>query len=306
LLPGVVVRAYGKWFEVALRDEPRSLLSTVRGTVRRERRRTDLVAVGDRVQVIDVGADEGQIEVVEPRSRALKRLARNTRDTEQVILANPDQVLFLFAVRHPKPHLRMLDRFLVLAESEQLPAMIGVNKVDLDDDAETAAYARELFHDYGAVYPVFYLSAATGRGIPELRAALTGKITAIAGPSGVGKSTLLNALDPAGMRETGDISAATGKGRHTTTAARLYRIDDDPPTFVADTPGMRALALHGIASDELDHAFPELRPYLGDCLYQDCTHLHEPGCAVREAVAKGEIPSARYESYASLRRGDAG
>jgi ribosome biogenesis GTPase len=302
-LPGVVVRAYGKFFDVQLRDSDRTLLSTVKGTLKRERRRTDLVAVGDRVWVVDVGEGEGQIEAVEPRSRVLARPARNTADVEQVILANPDQVLLVFAVRHPEPHRRMLDRFLVLAEYAGLPALIGVNKIDLDDaEPDGTSRGRAVFGDYEAVYPVFYLSARTQRGIAELSDALRGKITAVAGPSGVGKSSLLNVLHPQGRRAVGDISAATGKGRHTTIATQLYRIDRN--TFIADTPGIRSLAMHGVTPAELDRCFPELRPWLGQCFYADCTHLHEPGCAVREALAQGNIAPARYESYVALRRGD--
>ncbi len=306
-LPGVVVRAYGKYFDVQLNDEPRVLLSTVKGSLKRERRRTDLVAVGDRVWVVDVGEGEGQIEAVEPRTRVVARLARNTQDVEQVILANPDQVLFLFAVKEPEPHRRMLDRFLVLAESAGLPAMIGVNKIDLDGpvlDNPDSTRAEAIFGDYRAAYPVRYLSVATGAGVEALRADLEGKVTAVAGPSGAGKSSLLNALHPEGDRAVRSISAATGKGRHTTIATQLYRIA--PDTFVADTPGIRALALHGVAPETLDCCFPELRPYLGECFYHDCTHLHEPGCAVRDALEAGKIAPERYESYAALRRGDQG
>ena len=307
-LSGVVVRAYGKFFEVRLDDEPRTLLCTVKGTLKRERRRTDLVAVGDRVWATDVGEGEGQIEAVAPRMRVLARLARQTEDVEQVILANPDQALFLFAVREPEPHRRMLDRFLILAEAKGLPALIGINKSDLDAPApgeppNGRRLSEAIFGDYEAVYPVHRLSATTGEGLAELRAALAGKVTAVAGPSGVGKSSLLNALHPAGDRAIGDVSDATGKGRHTTTATRLYAIEGEPGTFVADTPGIRALALIGVPAENLDGYFPELRPYLGECFYADCTHLHEPGCAVREALEAGAIPVARYESYAALRRG---
>ncbi|MFM9106779.1 MAG: ribosome small subunit-dependent GTPase A [Chloroflexota bacterium] len=299
------MRAFGKFFETRL-DDGSSLLSTVRGTVRRERLRTDLVAVGDRVWVTDVGEGEGQIELVEPRRSALGRLARNTQDVEQVILANPDQALFLFSVRDPEPHPRMLDRFLVLAESRGLPAAIGVNKMDLDGPAPdgSASLARSVFAVYEPVYPVFYLCARTGRGMEDLLAFLRGRITAVTGPSGVGKSSLLNHLDPGGDRDVGVISGATGKGRHTTTATVLRRIPGLPDTWVADTPGIRSLSLLGIAPDEFDRCFPELRPFLGQCFYADCTHLHEPGCPVREAVAAGRIPARRYESYAALRRGE--
>jgi ribosome biogenesis GTPase / thiamine phosphate phosphatase len=304
-LPGVVVRAYGKFFTVALADG-RELLSTVKGVLKRHRRGTDLVAVGDRVFVRDVGEGEGRIESVEPRTRTLSRLARHTNDVEQIILANPDQALFLFAVRNPEPHLRLLDRFLVMAESRSLPAIIGVNKMDLDVSGadDEPSLARSLFDGYRDIYPVYYLSAKTGQGIAELRQALNGKITAVAGPSGVGKSSLLNVLDPTRDRAVGAISAATGKGRHTTTATVLHRIPDEAQTFVADTPGIRALSLQGVASDELDQFFPEMRPYFGQCRYADCSHVSEPGCAVQAAVDAGKVQRARYESYVSLRRGD--
>ncbi len=300
--PAVVVQAHGLFFRVQLRDEPRMLIATVKGALKRERRGTDLVAVGDRVWVTDVGAGEGQIEAIEPRGRVLARLARRTEDVEQVILANADQALFVFAVREPEPHLRMLDRFLVLAESRDLPALIGVNKMDLDEPVDGERLAERLFGDYVPIYPVLFLSALTGEGIDDLMARLAGKVTAIAGPSGVGKSSLLNDLHPEVERAVGELSTATGKGRHTTTATRLYRIG--PDTYVADTPGIRALALQGIPRETLDEYFPEFRPFLGRCFYPDCTHLHEPGCAVREAVEEGAISTERYESYASLRRGD--
>lgn len=304
-LPGVVVRAYGKFFTVKLADG-RELLSTIKGVLKRQRRGTDLVAVGDRVLVRDVGEGEGRIEAVEPRMSTLSRLARHSDDVEQVILANPDQALFLFAVRDPEPHLRLLDRFLVMAESRKLPALIGVNKMDLDVVAADGqpSLARSLFGRYEQIYPVYYLSAKTRQGIDALRQALDGKITAVAGPSGVGKSSLLNVLDPARDRAVGPISAATGKGRHTTTATVLHRIPGEAQTFVADTPGIRALSLQGVGADELDSLFPEMRPILGQCRYADCSHLSEPGCAVLAAVDAGPITRERYESYASLRRGD--
>jgi ribosome biogenesis GTPase len=303
-LPGIVVRAFGKFFSVQLRDEPRALLSTVRGTLRRERLRTDLVAVGDRVWVTDVGEGEGQIEAVEPRSSVLARLARRTEDTEQVILANPDQALLLFAVRHPEPHRRMLDRFLVLAESRGLPVIVGINKIDLDEgeSGEALDCARSVFADYEPIYPVLYFSIRENIGVDLLAERLQGKITVVAGPSGAGKSSLLNRLDPDRTRMIGEISAATGKGRHTTTAAEIFRLPRD--TYVADTPGIRALSLQGVRPEELDSFFPEFRPYVGSCFYPDCTHLHEPGCAIREALGGGVVSTERYESYAALRRGE--
>jgi ribosome biogenesis GTPase / thiamine phosphate phosphatase len=305
LLTGVVIRAYGKFFTVQLADG-RELLSTIKGSLKRRRRGTDLVAVGDRVAVTDVGEGEGRIDSVEPRRSALSRLARHTGDVEQIILANPDQVLFLFAVRNPEPHPRLLDRFLVMAESRNLPALIGVNKMDLDEPGTDGhpSLAHRIFDRYEGIYPVYYLSAKTGQGLDLLRETLEGKITAVAGPSGAGKSSLLNVLDPSRERTVGAISDATGKGRHTTTATVLHRVPGHAETYVADTPGIRALSLQGVDANELDELFPEMRPFLNLCRYADCSHLTEPDCAVRAAVDDGQISRERYESYATLRRGD--
>ena len=294
---GTIVKAYGKWYEVALDDSDRILLSTPKGLLKRERRGTDLVAVGDRVSVIDVGDDEGRIEAIQPRTSVLARLARKTRDTEQVLVANPDQALFIFAAREPVPHPRMLDRFLVLAESRNLPARIAINKSDLVEPGDPP-----VFPEHRSIYPVHDVSVRTGSGIDELRQHLQDKITVVAGPSGVGKSSLVNVLVPDRVQSTATVSDATGKGKHTTTAAELFRIDAD--SFIADTPGIRALALQGVDMDDLADCFPEFRPYLGNCRFNDCTHLHEPGCALLEAVAAGEVSDARYQSFASLRRGD--
>jgi ribosome biogenesis GTPase / thiamine phosphate phosphatase len=297
VLTGTVTKAYGKFFEVALDGTHRTLLSTPKGILKRERKGTDIVAVGDRVTVIDVGDGEGRIEFVEPRTSVLARLARHTRDTEQVLVANPDQALFLFAATEPTPHPRMLDRFLVLAESRDLPAVIGVNKVDL-----LSGWSAVAFPEHRGIYPVIDISVRTGLGLNELRAEMAGKITVIAGPSGVGKSSLVNALNPDLGLAVSTISESTGKGKHTTTAAQLFRLG--PETYVADTPGIRALALQGVAPEDLPECFPEFREYIGHCRFNDCTHIHEPGCAIREAVGEGVIGIGRYESYVSLRRGD--
>ncbi len=301
-LPGLVTRAHGKFFDVSLRDEERVLLATVRGSLRRERQRTDLVAVGDRVWVVDVGEGEGQIEGVEPRQRVLARLARHTRDTEQVLLANPDQALFLMAVRNPEPHPRALDRWLVLAESRGLPAIIGINKIDLDD-AELSR-AKSLFGPYESIYPVIYLSVREGTGLDRLRELLDHRISVVAGPSGAGKSSLLNALDRSEQRDVGSISEATGKGRHVTTGTRLSIVA--PGTYVADTAGVRSILFQGVEPEALPGYFPEFRPFLGACLFADCTHVNEAGCAVLAAVETGAIGRERHESYSRLRRGDAG
>lgn len=302
-MEGVVVRAHGKWFTVEVSGSDVIWLATPKGTLKRGRRLSDPVVVGDRVLLSDAGDGEARIEQVFERRTILTRPQRGSNVNEQILLANLDQALFVFAVRRPEPHRRMLDRFLVLAEDRQLPAMVGVNKIDLDETLPDGSLrSRSVFADYEAIYPVFYFSTKSGEGIPSLRNAIQGKTTVLTGPSGVGKSSVLNALGAERQREVGVISEATGKGRHTTTSAELIRLDEE--TFVADTPGIRSLAMHGVPPEVLDQRFRELLPYLGSCFYPDCKHLTEPGCAVLEALAEGNIAPERYESYAALRRGE--
>jgi ribosome biogenesis GTPase len=302
-MDGVVVRAHGKWFTVEVPGSGTVWLATPKGTLKRGRQQSDPVVVGDRVRIVDVGDGEARIEEVAERRSVLTRPQRGSTINDQILLANLDQALFIFAVRHPEPHRRMLDRFLVLAEDRGLTAMIGVNKIDLDETLpDGELLSRSIFGDYESIYPVFYFSARTGLGIPPLRATMQGTTTVLTGPSGVGKSSILNALGAERTREVGAISEATGKGRHTTTSAELIRLDD--ATFVADTPGIRSLAMHGVAPDVLDRRFREFLPYLGLCFYADCKHLTEPGCAVLDAVTDGKIVPERYESYAALRRGE--
>lgn len=302
-LLGVVVRSHGLWHEVKPVDDHAApvVIATLRGQLKRRRRGTDVVAVGDKVWYRLLPDDEAVIEAVEPRTRTLGRTARHTRDVEQVILANPDQVFFVFSIQQPEPHLRMLDRFIILAELQDIPVQIVVTKMDLDG-RDGSPPAAEVFQDYTQSFPVHFVSVVTSAGMDDLRQAMEGRISAVAGPSGVGKSSLLNVLDPKGARETNEVSTATGKGRHTTVGARLHTLGDG--TFVADTPGMRAIAMAAVDPAHLDWCFRELRPFLGDCFYADCTHVHEPDCAVRAAVAAGDIPEGRYESYAALRQGD--
>jgi ribosome biogenesis GTPase len=220
---------------------------------------------------------------------------------EDVILANPDQLLVVFAIVEPEPHLRMLDRFLVIAEANELPAVICANKLDL----ASAAHAEERFGLYSRIgYPVVYASAIMGEGIDELRTLLSDRVTVISGPSGVGKSSLLNALQPGLNVQIGEISEVLNKGRHTTRAAQLYALPFGTDTFVADTPGIRELGLYEIDEQSLGFYFREFVPFVHSCRYPNCTHDHEPGCAVRKAVEEGEINTERYESYLRLLHGE--
>ncbi len=280
---------------------------TMRGSLKRERRRTDPLAVGDRVEFLlttpDVDPPEGVIEAVLPRVRTLSRLARGRDDVQQVIVANPDLLVVVFAIREPEPHPRLVDRFLLVAEAQQLPVVICANKIDLVDPEQVEAEVAERFApQIAAGYRVLPTSARSAAGMEALEELLQGQVSAFAGPSGVGKSSLLNTIAPERNERTGEVSTATGKGRHTTTWTTLVRLGAD--TWIADTPGIRALRVWGVNTNELDHLYPEFRPYLDTCFYDDCHHTHEPRCAVRDALEAGAIHPERYASYVALREGE--
>ena len=214
-----------------------------------------------------------------------------------MIVANLDQVLVVFACADPMPHLRMVDRFLVVAEHNEVEAVVVANKVDLVG----LRAAREIFSGYEAIgYPVHYVSAREGIGVEELDDRLVGRVSVVTGPSGVGKSTLLNAIQPGLRIETGAVSEAVHKGRHTTTSAELHPLTGPGGGYVADTPGLRELGLWQVPAEELAWCFPEMREVLGACAFNDCRHLAEPRCAVLAAVAAGRISEARHDSYRRL------
>jgi len=262
----------------------------------------DPVAVGDRVRVLPTGGGNGVIEeVVAHAGGAFTRLDPQRGQGKIRSVSGIDQMIAVFAAREPSPHLRMLDRFLVLAEAQGLAALICINKVDLGIEpwlAERLAAYR------AAGYAVVLTSVASGEGIAELRERLAGRTSAFLGPSGVGKSSLLNALQPELGQRVSEVSGSTGKGRHTTTGTRFFPLDGPDGGSIADTAGIRQLALGKAADGRLDFYFPEFRPFLGACHLSDCSHLHEPACAVRAAVANGAIDRGRYESYCRLYGGE--
>ncbi len=255
----------------------------------------DPPAIGDWVE-IEENREQCVITAVLPRKSTLARRMAGTSVGRQVLIANVDQVMVTFAAANPTPHTAMLDRFLVVAEDDDLPAHIVVNKIDLVNPREI----KPLIESYKkAGYPVYYTSARTGEGLAELQHALDGKASVFVGPSGVGKSSLLNTLYPGLDLKVGQVNEAYGKGRHTTVGGLLVKLPGG--AAVADTAGLRELGLWMIPPNELPHAFPEFRPYLGQCRFSDCAHLKEPGCAVLAAVERGEISPARYNSYVKLR-----
>ncbi len=312
---GIVLSGTGGVWRVR-RDDDEIVEASLRGRVKKSNagRRADgslrrdtvsaaadtlKLAIGDRVQLETDERGASAIAGILPRRSRLARRAPGGGHGERVVAANVDQVVVVFAAAKPEPHPRMLDRFLVIAEANGLNARVVINKVELVGGADVA---QQRWADYErAGYPVHYTSAKRHEGLEELRHALTGVVSVFAGPSGVGKSSLLNAIFPGLDLRVGEISASVNKGRHTTVGGYLHPLPGAEGGYVADTPGLREVGMWALPAAELDVCFPELRPYLAECRFSNCTHRVEPECAVRAAVEAGELSPARYDSYVRLR-----
>jgi ribosome biogenesis GTPase len=294
---GLVIRSQSGFLTVETDSGP--VTCRLRGRLKRGPRLGDIIAVGDWVKISVLPDGSGMIEEIEERQHMFTRMAPTPRgEYQQIIIANPDQVILVFACAAPEPRLRMLDRFLIVAEKEGMPVAIVFNKVDLVG-IEQAQARFDLYEDLG--YPVLFTSVEDGRGLDQLKERLVGRISALAGPSGVGKSSLLNVIQPGLGLAARDVSRATRKGKHTTVVRELFPLDEGG--YVADTPGLKALALWDIEPEEVDGYFPELRELVADCQFNNCTHINDPGCAVLKAVEDGQVSTERYESYVRLRTG---
>jgi ribosome biogenesis GTPase len=286
LLGRVLERDGAQYRVVGPEGEIRAVL---RGKLKRD---TPRVVVGDIVEFEpEPGGALFGIVGVQERSSLLERRTPEGRGTRPVA-ANLDQVLVVSAAVDPAPVPQLIDRLLVLAEANSIPAAAIVNKVDLAPGIALADRLR------GAGYDVFATSAATGDGIAELRARLHGRVSVVTGPSGVGKSSLLNAVQPGLRLRTGEISAKVRRGKHTTVSAVMIPLDEGG--YLLDTPGFSEVGLWGIVPRELASCFPEMRPCIGECRYADCRHVSEPGCAIRALVERGAIAADRYDSYRVL------
>lgn len=295
---GVVIRSTGSWIDVQVTG--RVVRTRVRGRFRlRGWAETNPVAVGDRVTVRLNGDDTGLITDVDDRRNQLSRRAAGKRiGQEHVLVANVDAVWIVQSVRLPRLNPGFIDRVLVAAEAQDLMVGIVINKTDLADDADTEwlALVGGLYRSLG--YTVYFTSALTGDGIDMFRSELVGATSVLTGPSGVGKSRLLNAVEPGLDLRVGAVSDKTRKGRHTTAHASLRVLSEGG--FVIDTPGIREFGVLNLEPWELSHYFPEFRTPLRSCRFPACTHDHEPQCAVKEAYLEGSISEDRYSSYLNI------
>lgn len=291
---GTVVRATGSWYDVLHDGEP--VRCRIRGRLRLKGvRSTNPVVVGDEVRCEeDENGDHVIVDIV-PRRNYVIRRASNLSKESHIIAANIDRALLMVTLRQPETPPEFVDRFLVTCEAYKIPVVILLSKIDLQD-AEAVAAFRAVYE--GAGYEVLEVSATDGAGVERVRELLAGCRTLVSGNSGVGKSTLIRTIDPTLDIRTGEISESHHKGRHTTTFSTMYPLAGGGA--VIDTPGIKGFGLLDIDDAELWHYFPEMMRTAPGCRFYNCTHTHEPGCAVIEAVRSGDISLARYESYLKI------
>ncbi len=301
-MTGLVIKNTGSNYLVRT-DDRKLITCKIKGNFRLKGiRTTNPVAVGDKVTVAATDEETGYITAITPRKNYIIRRASNLSKQAHILAANLDQVCLVVTLFHPTTSTTFIDRFLATAEAYRVPAVIVINKIDLlveDDDREYLSAVKYLYESIG--YPVITLSAKTGEGLDRLKDCLNGKITLFSGNSGVGKSTLINDLIPTLNLATAEISASHDTGMHTTTFSEMFEVPGmSPDTYIIDTPGVKGFGTLEFDRHEVSHFFPEIFKYSSGCRYGDCTHTHEPGCAVREALDENLISQSRYTSYLSI------
>ena len=294
-IEGTVISSTGSWYEVATANG--TLNCRIRGRLRLKGiRSTNPVVVGDRVVVEPDGESSAIVEII-PRRNYVIRRASNLSKGSHIIAANIDHALLIVTLHSPTTPREFVDRFLVTCEAYKVPVTIVLGKADklVDEYREEAEEFEAIYRDAG--YEVLHLSSTTGEGVEAIRAMLHNNTTLVAGNSGVGKSTLISTIDPSLDIRTGEISESHHKGKHTTTFSTMYPIEGG---YIIDTPGIKGFGLIDIESRELCRYFPEMMRLAPDCRFYNCTHTHEPGCAVTEAVKEGRVAWSRYESYLKI------
>ena len=296
-LYGVVIRSTGSWYEV-LADSGETLRCRIRGRLRLKGvRSTNPVVVGDRVECSSDGEGDYAITSIEPRRNYVIRRASNLSKESHIIAANIDRAVLVTTLFQPETAREFIDRFLITCQAYKIPVVIALAKIDLARQLPEAVADFKLTYTK-AGYRVIELSALGGEGVESIREIVKEGTTLLSGNSGVGKSTLIKALDSSVDVRTGEISESHHKGKHTTTFSTIYRLQSGGS--IIDTPGIKGFGLIDIDGAELWHYFPEMLSRAGDCRFYNCTHTHEPGCAVEQAVKDGEIAWSRYESYLKI------
>lgn len=293
---GTVVKATGSWYEVL--SDGAYVQCRIRGKLRLKGvRSTNPVVVGDVVKLSTDEQGSYVISDIEPRRNYIIRRASNLSKESHIIASNIDQALLVVTLFSPETALEFVDRFLVTCEAYKVPVTLLLAKIDLArQNPEAVAEFHAIYE--GAGYEIIEVSATEGEGVEQVRELLRGRTTLLSGNSGVGKSTLVAAVEPGLEIKTGEISQSHHKGKHTTTFSTMYPLAEGG--YIIDTPGIKGFGLIDIDDAELAHYFPEMMRYLPDCRFYNCSHTHEPGCAVVEAVKRGEIAYPRYESYLKI------
>lgn len=302
---GIVIKSTGSWYTVKT-DDGNSIECRIKGNFRiKGIRSTNPIAVGDHVEITEQkednnseGAVTGLITNIIERKNYIIRKSPNLSKESHIIAANIDQAFLIVTIKHPVTTTTFIDRFLVSAEAYRIPCRIIFNKIDLYDEEQTALMNSLIGIYEAAGYQCLQISAKKNIGIEELKLMIKDKTNVLSGHSGVGKSTIINSIQPGLMLKTGIISDSHHSGKHTTTYSEM--IDLDFGGFIIDTPGIKGFGLLEMVKEEISHYFPEMFQLLNNCQYYNCTHTHEPGCAVKKAVTDGQIAESRYDTYVGL------